>query len=188
MNVSYDGGSPGAQSIDPQSPLDAVADLTLANLGVRYPSGIFYVNANTEDLLELRTFDPEGGVIIVQLLSPLVYDQLYANIIGPIVNSVGANLIQTIFSQYGDYWIEYENTFDSTATESTPIRYTAKVHCEMDGKPAIGAIHITVWNVIIDGTRTTQYYMKCMTMIINEEVTAEYGTLFWRINDNTFDA
>lgn len=188
MNVQYSGGDASAWSIDPQTPLNAVADVSIANMGVRYPSDIFYVGENTSDLVELRTYDPNGGVIIVKLLSPLVYDQLYANIIGPIINSVGQNLIQTTFSQYGEYWIEYENTFDSTATESTPIRYTAKVHCEVDGVPAIGAIHITVWNVLENAERTNQYYLKAMIMIVNEEVTAEYGTLFWRIVDATFDS
>ena len=174
--------------VDKDASFDGVADVSSINMGVRYPTSIFSVVENTDEYLELATYDPNGARYMVRVLDSLDFDTLYSVTVAPIVNSIGANIITSYFAPLGECWIEYENKMDSNAQKGDRIIYTAKLHCDVNGAPLIGVITVTVWTICEKGQPTDRHNIISKVMIYNEPRAAEYGTLFWRFDENMFDA
>ena len=173
--------------VDANAALDAVEDIHAANMGVRFPSGIFYASNSQYDYLELSTYDPNGAVLMVRILDDAGSGLLYSDDVAPIINSIGANILSSIFGNRNNYWVEFEERMDPNAPQGTPIRYTAKVHFEENGTPYVGVVRISVWSVIERGQRTGEQLYYSRIMAFNEYATDEYGTLFLRIDDAIFD-
>ena len=122
--------------IDPDARLDETVVISSLNLGVLFPSDIFYISQNTDEYLELVTHDPNGGFIAISKLAPFDNsDNRPASVIAPQVNGLGEGTIRTYFASTGNYSIIEEYPLSPTSSGGTTIRYSAVISSEAGGVP-----------------------------------------------------
>ena len=176
-------------AINPNAELDSVAYLKMINIGVSYPSDIFYVSENTDEFLQLRTHDPNGGFLTVQALASFdASGGIFADIVGPQVNGYGESVIRTTFSQLGDYNIVEEYPYSSQSPPGTLIQYSAVISCDVDGAPMSGIVRIGLWHSFINGQSTNVHHYYAIVLIVHDDVFSDYRQLYGNMRDNLFDS
>lgn len=177
--------------IDPDATLDAVVDVEALSMGVRYPSGIFYVNDSGDDYVQLATHDPNGALFILQRHSDkvnTVNGSLYSNVIAPDLNTIGTTMLSLYLEPQDDYVLIYEEEFSPAAEVGSSFRYTAIASFSMNGNPMMGILQTRIWSIYDNGKDTGERAYYTALMYYNTEQQSDYEILFLRMLDDVVDA
>ena len=176
-----------SSKIDPNAALDAVVNMESANMGIRYPSSIFALDGSGDDYVSLSTHDPDGAMILYQVLErevPLEDGVTYSAILAPDLNSIGAELLSSVFESQDNYVLL---SVREQPVEEGRHYYNAVTGFTVDGVDFTGVLTVSPWELTSAESGITQFRYISRILYCNSADAEEYQTLYWRIEDSEWE-